>query len=182
MMKPLQDYFTEERTKLKTGWSSAASTMTVAEWMELRSIKDVDGDRVDLGPLGEVLDDKDVFAHPSLFPISVYLDTLCPTIPNGELDGRCVAGLCRKLVLDPCANKNCSALAGHCMKDPVCDPVTGQCMVEPRREGDLRCSDNNTNTFNDMCIEGVCIGSPIDTPQYFKVAEGFCADSEGNML
>jgi hypothetical protein len=33
-----------------------------------------------------------------------------------------------------------------------------------------------------MCIEGFCIGHRFESPEFVKIADGFCADESGNML
>lgn len=105
----------------------------------------------------------------------------CSSAPNIAHDGNCSEGLCRRTILDKCLNKNCTMLAGSCLKQPTCDALTGDCIVGALPEG-LACTDANKSTFNDMCIEGQCIGSDFEKPSFKKVADGFCADDGGNML
>jgi len=115
----------------------------------------------------------------------------CSSAPGLDFDGICDNGLCRKIVLDKCANVNCTKWLedkvkqgwfGDCLDEPMCDPYTGECKVAPRPEG-MKCTSGSAEeTFNDMCIEGQCIGDLYDAPMFKKFGDGFCADEEGKII
>lgn len=104
----------------------------------------------------------------------------CASSPGGDVDGVCRAGLCRRHVLDLCANTKCPN-ATDCSGESTCDPLTGKCVANPYDEGRY-CSDKNVKTSNDMCIEGCCIGTELSAYSFTLVGTGFCADKSGNML
>lgn len=110
----------------------------------------------------------------------------CPSAPGEPFDGTCQDGICRRDNLDRCDPshpywKNCSLLAGPCFKTPICDPYTGNCIVEHAPEG-KQCSDDNKKTTKDICIEGQCVGHQFESPHFLKIGDGFCANEQGNML
>jgi len=105
----------------------------------------------------------------------------CSTDGNRTQDGTCSMGLCRRRQLDKCAGVNCSHLGGHCFNVPTCNKLSGRCEVQSSYEG-KRCDDGNKKTFDDMCIEGVCRGGEFSAPMFKELADGLCADKQGNML
>lgn len=106
--------------------------------------------------------------------------TKCSSAPGLHIDGVCAHGLCRRNVVDLCANKSCSN-ASDCLAESTCDPLNGECIIHTRDEG-ITCSDKNQITFDDMCIDGHCIGTKYRQHSFQLVGTGFCADEEGNML
>lgn len=105
----------------------------------------------------------------------------CSSAPGSNIiDGVCASGVCRRDVLDLCANKSCSN-ASDCLAESTCDPLTGECISHTRDEG-RTCSDRNAATFKDMCIDGYCIGTKYTRTSFQLVGTGFCSDAEGNML
>jgi hypothetical protein len=78
--------------------------------------------------------------------------------------GTCESGTC--LPGDPIA---CDP-PDDCHAPGVCDPMTGQCTYAPAADG-TPCDDHDPCTFNDVCIAGVCVGTPRDC----RGSDGPCA-------
>jgi hypothetical protein len=74
--------------------------------------------------------------------------------------GTCVGG-------DPVV---CEAL-DQCHVPGVCDPSTGQC-TNPNATDNTSCDDGNACTTDDVCVAGVCTGTPVTCP-----AANACQDS-----
>jgi len=102
--------------------------------------------------------------------------TACPSQPGMPPDGTCVAGLCRRDVLDKCAGKACP-ITDFCQGEAACNPDTGECEPSPKQEGE-ECDDGDSGTSNDVCIEGKCIGDVVSVPKFDYVAQESC-DSAG---
>lgn len=108
----------------------------------------------------------------------------CPFQPGDPLNGNCLEGVCRRPSVDKCLNKSCPLSdLGPCDKAiyPRCDPETGHCRSIWRPEG-FSCDDGDPNTFNDMCIEGQCIGDMFPEPAFESIGEGHCANEHGHTL
>jgi len=108
------------------------------------------------------------FAHPD--------GTACPSQPGMPADGTCVAGLCRRDVLDKCLGKSCP-ITDFCLGEAACEPNSGECVSTPKLEGE-ECDDGNSATYNDICIEGKCIGDLIRAPKFNYINQESC-DSAG---
>ncbi|MEK6675879.1 MAG: hypothetical protein AABZ47_09530, partial [Planctomycetota bacterium] len=65
----------------------------------------------------------------------------------------CVSGTCMGTPV------NCSPLNSSCTIG-VCNGATGLCQANATNEGGI-CNDNNTCTSSDVCVSGVCLGTPI---------------------
>lgn len=105
--------------------------------------------------------------------------TSCASQPGGVIDGTCNSGLCRRSVLDPCAQMSCP-LPGPCYESSSCSAETGEaiCRNIPWPEG-RNCDDGNPGTYNDKCIEGRCVGDRFAIPKFQHLGDGICADHEG---
>ena len=80
--------------------------------------------------------------------------TLCSDNNPATINDRCAGGEC--VSIDLCQNVTCSASA---CTTSTCDPKTAKCTATPKPENTL-CTDNNTATISDKCVQGVCIGQP----------------------
>ncbi|MHC4838436.1 MAG: hypothetical protein ACYTF3_09685 [Planctomycetota bacterium] len=70
---------------------------------------------------------------------------------NGD---RCFGGACVAEAVD------CSELDGACVVG-ACDPETGACGTTAREDGTL-CQDGDNCTVADRCVDGECVGEPLD--------------------
>eukprot|EP01063_Lacrimia_lanifica_P007604 TRINITY_DN1488_c0_g6_i1.p1 TRINITY_DN1488_c0_g6~~TRINITY_DN1488_c0_g6_i1.p1 ORF type:complete len:3347 (+),score=823.83 TRINITY_DN1488_c0_g6_i1:868-10041(+) len=71
---------------------------------------------------------------------------------------------------DLCIGIDCRPPAGSCDLSTGCDPATGTCLYASAAYG-TPCSDGNTETLNDICIDGVCIGR-------LQCGAAFCSPSK----
>eukprot|EP01063_Lacrimia_lanifica_P028651 TRINITY_DN4223_c0_g1_i1.p1 TRINITY_DN4223_c0_g1~~TRINITY_DN4223_c0_g1_i1.p1 ORF type:complete len:2475 (+),score=779.46 TRINITY_DN4223_c0_g1_i1:71-7495(+) len=58
---------------------------------------------------------------------------------------------------DPCLDKVCEQTSTQCRFQPVCQPMTGECVEDAVPDG-IPCCDSNTQTVNDKCMAGECVG------------------------
>jgi len=72
---------------------------------------------------------------------------------NGDV---CVGGTCHG-VPPVCVAPDPCHLAG------VCDPLTGTC-TNPNAPNGTTCNDGNPCTAGDVCVDGVCAGTPVGIP------------------
>ena len=83
-------------------------------------------------------------------------DADCPVASNDNLckfeQMTCVAGLCELTQVDEVVCD--TSLDEPCLKS-TCDPKTGECALSPITGS---CSDGNTCTVGDLCLDGVCKG------------------------
>lgn len=93
--------------------------------------------------------------------------------PGSAPDGQCRAGLCRDGILrhDACQNITCPWL-GQCYETSACSRESG-CTAVLKVEG-TSCNDSNPKTYGDRCIEGRCVGDPVETLNFRPVAVGSC--------
>lgn len=117
---------------------------------------------------------------------SCVTDMLDPSLfVARQVNGKCRAGVCKYDATDLCAFKTCPYYNRSdkrlCHKKPYCDPGTGQCIADNKPEG-VKCDDENPKSYNDMCIEGKCVGDAFPAPQFKSIGTGLCADKAGVML
>ncbi len=86
---------------------------------------------------------------------------------------------------DACSNGSCVATPVDCsyLDDGcnvgVCNPLTGQCTVEPVNEGGA-CDDGNDCTVADTCQAGACVGSSKDCSAFDDACNlGVCIGTSG---
>ena len=84
-------------------------------------------------------------------PINTVKDTniACPV-------GGCTTDAC--CVADKCLTVDCSP-EEPCMHAGVCDSLTGACSTAMKADN-VGCSDGDSNTLNDRCESGICVGTP----------------------
>eukprot|EP01060_Flectonema_neradi_P009436 TRINITY_DN1671_c2_g3_i1.p1 TRINITY_DN1671_c2_g3~~TRINITY_DN1671_c2_g3_i1.p1 ORF type:complete len:6512 (+),score=1571.45 TRINITY_DN1671_c2_g3_i1:146-19681(+) len=66
----------------------------------------------------------------------------------------CKEGVC--VGVNPCANSVCPS-NGQCYLPGTCDPKSGVCNLLAMADG-TTCDDGNTETSNDQCVGGTCVG------------------------
>ncbi|KAF4652677.1 hypothetical protein FOL46_009557 [Perkinsus olseni] len=86
-------------------------------------------------------------------------DGLFYTINDTCIDGQCIgtADICKKLDIT-CNPPN------PCLLPGTCTPTTGDC-IYPRKPTGSQCDDGRSNTINDVCVDGLCLGTPTDICQ-----------------
>ncbi|KAF4755869.1 hypothetical protein FOZ63_011250 [Perkinsus olseni] len=86
-------------------------------------------------------------------------DGLFYTINDTCIDGQCIgtADICKKLDIT-CNPPN------PCLLPGTCTPSTGDC-IYPRKPTGSQCDDGRSNTINDVCVDGLCLGTPTDICQ-----------------
>eukprot|EP00927_Polykrikos_kofoidii_P030080 TRINITY_DN25944_c0_g1_i1.p1 TRINITY_DN25944_c0_g1~~TRINITY_DN25944_c0_g1_i1.p1 ORF type:complete len:696 (+),score=93.28 TRINITY_DN25944_c0_g1_i1:161-2248(+) len=99
--------------------------------------------------------------------------TSCSSGLGVGLDGRCEGGICRRDYTDLCWNTTC-AWRSQCLQNGTCDPTTGECMNAMMPEGSP-CTDNNSETVDDMCLEGQCVGNFAIQSSFKKVSQDACS-------
>ena len=75
---------------------------------------------------------------------------------NGTL--RCVDFLC---VVEPTTIVQCNPTGNTACVTNTCDPQTGQCVPSAAEDG-TNCDDQNPCTDADGCLNGLCVGAPLD--------------------
>ncbi len=60
---------------------------------------------------------------------------------------------------DLCADVTCTA-PDACHAAGTCDPSTGQCSAPAAAPDQTACNDGSSQTTNDVCTNGACVGSP----------------------
>ncbi|NOX59213.1 MAG: hypothetical protein GXP29_10195, partial [Planctomycetes bacterium] len=78
----------------------------------------------------------------------------CDDLDNCTSVDTCTGGVCAGTPVD------CSSLDGECVVG-VCNQADGTCETNPVNEGGA-CSDLSLCTENDVCVGGVCAGTPVD--------------------
>ncbi|KAF4693468.1 hypothetical protein FOZ60_010886 [Perkinsus olseni] len=86
-------------------------------------------------------------------------DGLFYTINDTCIDGQCIgtADICKKLDIT-CNPPN------PCLLPGTCTPSTGDC-IYPRKPTGSQCDDGRSSTINDVCVDGLCLGTPTDICQ-----------------
>lgn len=98
--------------------------------------------------------------------------TVCDDADLCTINDACTAGTCAGTALD------CSSLDDGCIVG-TCNGTTGLCEAVAVNEGDA-CNDGNLCTVSDVCIGGVCGGSPKDcTALNSGCSLGICNVSTG---
>jgi len=97
--------------------------------------------------------------------------------PDADSQGTCRDGLCQREYTDPCSNTSCAA-HGPCFETPVCTTESGGCVSTPKLEG-TPCNDGDAGTHGDRCIEGRCVGDPVESPKFTRLSEEACHEVTG---
>jgi hypothetical protein len=112
--------------------------------------------------------------------------------PNGYPcdDGRintvndvCSDGFCSGNMVDVCIERavNCSVeLPNDCHAPGTCDTETGLCSLAVALTG-KSCDDGDPTTANESCIDGVCVGQPLNWQalKFETMGDGACTDRNG---
>eukprot|EP01059_Diplonema_ambulator_P030329 TRINITY_DN5151_c0_g1_i9.p1 TRINITY_DN5151_c0_g1~~TRINITY_DN5151_c0_g1_i9.p1 ORF type:complete len:6713 (+),score=1239.17 TRINITY_DN5151_c0_g1_i9:1796-20140(+) len=79
----------------------------------------------------------------------------CDDKDTTTLDDQCIGGACAGT--NPCSGVVCTVVS-QCHVAGTCEPLTGKCTtpVKPNR---TPCNDGQASTTDDMCMNGVCIGT-----------------------
>lgn len=80
---------------------------------------------------------------------------------------------------DVCVSGECSGVPKACDDQNVCtadscDHETGECVTVPL--SDVKCSDGNACTIEDVCTAGLCTGEPVDESQHCNDGNACTAD------
>ena len=90
------------------------------------------------------------------------------------VDDRCISGRCTGTNL--CASQTCP-VNNLCQKSGRCDVTTGLCIFEKSLDEDANlCNDNNPDTENDICRNGVCSGTIISCQTNICRTDTQCQD------
>lgn len=125
--------------------------------------------------------DEDTCNEGECMGIDFCLEIECDPPAQCRLEGVCMNGVCSYALSDnfsPCDDGNSSTVEDSCQEGVCvginncfsecmaldqchvvgeCEPITGECS-NPIAENGLPCDDQNPNTVEDACSEGVCIG------------------------
>ncbi len=89
---------------------------------------------------------------------------------------------------DVCAGGNCAGSPVDCSAEDdqcnqgQCDPASGNCVKVPANEGS-GCTDGNPCTVADVCVGGVCMGSPKDCSHLDdQCRQGVCVPLAGGCV
>ena len=91
------------------------------------------------------------------------------TVGDACADGQCAPG----------TPKTCPQPAEQCEQSAGCNPATGNCGVENKADGAV-CNDENPDTKDDQCANGVCEGTPIADPEQDTVEPGSEPEPDGD--
>jgi hypothetical protein len=83
----------------------------------------------------------------------------CLPLDDGDLCNgylRCIGGQCTP---DPSTQVSCPSAADPCSPGG-CDPATGKCGTTALANG-TSCDDGNPCTLGDLCLKGLCTGTPV---------------------
>lgn len=87
--------------------------------------------------------------------------------------------------LETCIDNSCQSGAPltcddqNVCTDDNCDPISG-CVFTPNTDP---CDDGNTCTTDDVCVQGICLGAPMNCSQYNISAVGTCDfDPDNNIF
>eukprot|EP01065_Artemidia_motanka_P008951 TRINITY_DN1454_c0_g2_i3.p1 TRINITY_DN1454_c0_g2~~TRINITY_DN1454_c0_g2_i3.p1 ORF type:complete len:4987 (+),score=1087.78 TRINITY_DN1454_c0_g2_i3:1191-14963(+) len=94
----------------------------------------------------------------------------------------CAAGVCRGSVATFCGTSACPP-PSLCQLRTYCEASTGRCLSDAAADG-TPCNDNDTATFGDTCVSGVCsgrglCGGVVCFPSSQCHAEGSCNATTG---
>eukprot|EP01065_Artemidia_motanka_P042695 TRINITY_DN5771_c0_g3_i2.p1 TRINITY_DN5771_c0_g3~~TRINITY_DN5771_c0_g3_i2.p1 ORF type:complete len:4752 (+),score=1264.50 TRINITY_DN5771_c0_g3_i2:1602-15857(+) len=81
--------------------------------------------------------------------------TVCDDGDGATVDDVCRQGTC--VGVSRCGGASCAA-AGQCRERGVCDNSTGLCS-DPKKPDGTACTDDDSLTDVDYCLNGVCVGS-----------------------
>lgn len=104
-------------------------------------------------------------------------DAECLSYEDGNLCNgllRCIGGLCRP---DPDTIPVCDFPRSDC-SEYVCDPPTGVCIQQPRREG-LSCNDGNACTYAGYCSGGLCVSETSSCDDGNPCTDDSCSPATG---
>jgi len=92
------------------------------------------------------------------------------------VEDRCEGGLCVGKEVNLCNESGIVCVAPNsCYKTPTCDGRTGTCPLAVMQENGFLCDDGDPTTFNDTCIDGLCIGAPL-AAEFRTLGDGECSD------
>lgn len=95
----------------------------------------------------------------------------------------CQNGLCVGRPQDLCEQFGVVCEAPNWCYDPgVCDPKTGTCSEATLAPGFRTCNDQDRTTYNDTCIEGVCMGILDTGYKYQTMGAGECVDRQDRRM
>eukprot|EP00038_Savillea_parva_P031378 m.85805 g.85805 ORF g.85805 m.85805 type:complete len:2894 (+) comp9644_c0_seq1:194-8875(+) len=101
----------------------------------------------------------------------------CDDGDPGTDNDACIEGLCVG-VRNRCFGVNCSTPPGPCRSAGTCNGLTGGCTYPVRPNG-TPCDDSNTDTVNDTCVAGTCVGQLSQCLNVTCGAPDQCSESAG---
>lgn len=94
----------------------------------------------------------------------------------------CQNGLCVGRPQDLCLDAPPCEAPNWCYDPGTCDPQTGTCSQATLAPGHRTCNDQDATTYNDTCIEGVCMGILDSGYQYQTMGGGECVDRQNRRM
>jgi len=107
----------------------------------------------------------------------------CSTGNNFVTREICHDGLCIGEEINLCKYNNikCVNPPPACRDPGICDPLKGMCEYSYLPDG-TPCNDGSKLTYDDMCVEGLCLGSYFNIAEYQHKGVGDCIDSSGRTV
>lgn len=99
--------------------------------------------------------------------------TACASAYGGVVDGACKQGVCRRHFPDLCASRPACPDLGPCYNKSLCDSYSGDCVPVYMPDG-YPCTDRRSNTYNDKCVQGSCVGDRFKEPTFQTKGSGDC--------
>mmetsp|Transcript_97642 Transcript_97642/g.244696 ORF Transcript_97642/g.244696 Transcript_97642/m.244696 type:complete len:757 (+) Transcript_97642:120-2390(+) len=107
--------------------------------------------------------------------------TVCDDERDYTVEDRCDSGLCLGKVVNLCVERGVICDVPNSCYDPgVCDPLTGMCSDAVIASDGRYCDDQNPDTVNETCVDGICLGFPTGMRYEFQTLTGFgeCSDRD----
>merc|ERR1712176_181130 len=100
--------------------------------------------------------------------------TVCDDGRFYTVEDRCVGGLCTGKSVNLCIERDIvCTVPNECYDPGYCDPNTGACTEAIPAAGPRPCNDGDPASYNDSCVDGVCLGwIPGLNTEFVTLGEG----------
>ena len=123
------------------------------------------GTPISCNDYNECTQDECILGQCHHFPIGSNLWTHCDDGDNCTHSDMCVNGQCIGTPID------CND--GNICTTNECDPQTGECVIV---NNELYCDDGDICTTHDVCVNGTCLGEPMDCDDGDPCTEDVCVN------